>query len=194
MVPRDKIIFPPLHIKLGLMKQFVKALNKEGNCFKYICRQFPGLSNEKLKAGIFDGPQIRMLMKDTNFISHMDRKERNAWESFKEVVKNFLGNHKAPNYKELVKTMLTAFSRLGANMSIKVHFLFSHLDRFPDNLGDYSEEQGERFHQDIKAMEERYQGRWDEHMMADYCWNLMRDCPKVSHKRKSYKRQFLFKE
>ena len=189
LVPRDRIVFPPLHIKLGLMKQFVKALNKEGNCFKYICSQFPGLSNEKLKAGIFDGPQIRMLMKDSDFTSHMNSNELTAWNSFKDVVKNFLGNHKAPNYRELVRKMLSAFGKLGANMSIKVHFLFSHLDRFPDNLGDYSEEQGERFHQDIKTMEERYQGRWDEHMMADYCWNLLRDCPKVSHKRKSYKRQ-----
>ena len=41
-------------------------------------------------------------------------------------------------------------------MSIKVHCLHSHLDRFPENLGDFSEEQGERFHQDIKVMEERY--------------------------------------
>ena len=28
LVPREKIIFPPLHIKLGLMKQFAKALDK----------------------------------------------------------------------------------------------------------------------------------------------------------------------
>ena len=27
LVDREKIIFPPLHIKLGLMKQFVKALD-----------------------------------------------------------------------------------------------------------------------------------------------------------------------
>ena len=33
LVNRHKIIFLPLHIKLGLMKQFVKALDKEGNCF-----------------------------------------------------------------------------------------------------------------------------------------------------------------
>ncbi|EFN85286.1 hypothetical protein EAI_02819, partial [Harpegnathos saltator] len=26
------------------------------------------------------------------------------------------------------------------------------------------------FHQDIKEMEKRYQGRWDIHMLADYCW------------------------
>ena len=42
-------------------------------------------------------------------------------------------------------------------MSIKVHFLHSHLDRFPENLSDFSKEQGERFYQDIKVMEERYQ-------------------------------------
>ena len=33
LVPRDKIIFPPLHIKLGLMKQFVKELDNEEKCF-----------------------------------------------------------------------------------------------------------------------------------------------------------------
>jgi hypothetical protein len=38
-------------------------------------------------------------------------------------------------------------------MSLKVHFL----DYFPENLGAVSKEQGERFHQDIKEMETRYQ-------------------------------------
>jgi len=32
-------------------------------------------------------------------------------------------------------------------------------ENFPENLGDVSDEQGQRFHQDIKIMEERYQGR-----------------------------------
>ena len=32
-VMRENIIFIPLHIKLGLMKQFVKALNTNGECF-----------------------------------------------------------------------------------------------------------------------------------------------------------------
>ena len=40
-------------------------------------------------------------------------------------------------------------------MSYKVRFLQSHLDYSPDNLGDYSEEQGERFHQGIKKMDKR---------------------------------------
>jgi len=34
-------------------------------------------------------------------------------------------------------------------MNLKLHFLKSHLQHSPDNLGDYSEEKGERFYQDI---------------------------------------------
>lgn len=171
LVPRDKIILPPLHIKLGLMKQFVKALDKNGQCFSYITRKFRSLSIEKIKAGIFDGPQIRILINDTNFSSSMTSLELLAWNSFVEVTKNFLGNHKSSNYSEIVNNMLENFKNLGCNMSVKVHYLHSHLDQFPENLGSYSEEQGERFHQDLKTMEERYKGRWDQHnnMMADYC-------------------------
>ena len=52
-----------------------------------------------------------------------------------------------------------------------------HVEYFPVNLRDYSEEQGERFHQGIKVMEQRYHGRWDENIMADYCWMLKRKMP-----------------
>lgn len=75
-------------------------------------------------------------------------------------------------------------------MSLKIHFLNSHLDFFPDNLGDFSEEQGERFHQDIKVMERRYQGHWNTSMMGDYCWSLHREVQQATHKRKSYLRSF----
>ena len=34
-------------------------------------------------------------------------------------------------------------------MSMKVHMLDVNLDEFKENLGAYSEEQGERFHEDI---------------------------------------------
>jgi len=57
-------------------------------------------------------------------------------------------------------------------MSLKVHFLHAHLDFFPSNLGDVSDEHGERFHQEIAEMEKRYQRKWNPSMMADYCWTL----------------------
>ena len=38
----------------------------------------------------------------------------------------------------------------------------------PENLGEVSDENGERFHQYIMAMEKRYQGKWTSSMLADY--------------------------
>lgn len=86
---------------------------------------------------------------------------------------------------------MDSFQVLGCNMSIKMHFLNSHLELFPKNLGDVSDEQGERFHQDIKTMEDRYQGCWDTHMMADYCWSIQRDCTERKYSRQSIKRKFV---
>jgi len=176
------------------MKQFVKALNKEegGNCYKYLKQQFPKISDAKLKEGVFDGPQIRKMLRDDSFIEHMNDKEKAAWNSFKQTVTNFLGNKKSENYKEIVAEMVTNFGALGCNMNLKLHFLDSHIDYFPINLGAYSEEQGERFHQDIKEMERRYQGRWNVNMMADFCWNLKRETEKrgVKRKRKPLLRSF----
>ena len=65
-------------------------------------------------------------------------------------------------------------------MSIKIHYLFCQLDRFPENLGDLSEEHEERFHQDFKTMQERYQDRWIDQKMANCCWSMLCDCPTVS--------------
>jgi hypothetical protein len=41
---------------------FVKALLKEGECFKYLCEKVPGLSDAKLKEDVFVGPDIRKLL------------------------------------------------------------------------------------------------------------------------------------
>ncbi|GBN80326.1 hypothetical protein AVEN_27723-1 [Araneus ventricosus] len=69
-------------------------------------------------------------------------------------------------------------------MSLKFHFLNSHLDYFPENLGAISEEHGERFHQDIKEMERLYRRKWNVSMIVDYCWMLQRDNPCKVYKRK----------
>jgi hypothetical protein len=75
-------------------------------------------------------------------------------------------------------------------MSLKIHFLESHLDFFPENLGEVSDEHDERFNQDIMAMEKRYQGKWTSSMLAGYCWTLKRGVPDAKYRRKS--RAFTF--
>ena len=76
-------------------------------------------------------------------------------------------------------------------MSFKVHFLQNHLEYFPENLGALNEGQGERFHQDIKIMEKRKQGKYNVHMIADYCWCLIRVEENFKSSRKS-KKQNMF--
>jgi hypothetical protein len=91
-----------------------------------------------------------------------------------------LGNHKAQNYHETVSDLLTAYKAMGCNMSLKLRFLDSHLDLFPENLGAVSDEHRERFHQDISNMVKQYQGKWSLSMLADYCWTLKRDVPQAT--------------
>ena len=106
--------------------------------------------------------KIRKLIKDEEFVNLMNDLELRAWTSFVDMVKNFLGNCQAKNYKLVVKLLKSLQDIVGANVSIKVHFLHSHLDKFPDNCDDVSDEHGKGFHQDIKTIEECYQGWWDK--------------------------------
>ena len=153
LVASEKIFIPPLRIKLGLMKHFVETIPVTGDCFNYICRAFPVLTIEKLKPGIFDGAQICPLTKDPCFMHSMTDTESAACQSFILVTQNFLGNRKVENYQELVEDMLSKFKDLVVKRSIKVHYLCSHLIRFSTNLGDLSEEHGEKFYQEIKVKE-----------------------------------------
>lgn len=125
------------------------------------------------------------MLKDSKFEKFLKPIEKRAWVCFKDVASNFLGNKKAKNYVQLVEKMIKSYEKMGCLMNLKIHLLDSHLGSFPDNLGDVSDEQGERFHQDIASMERRYQGRWDEAMMGDYCWFLVRDLRNYDYNRKS---------
>ena len=42
-------------IEIPEIENFVKAMNQDGEAFKYICNKFPVLSQAKLKEGIFVG-------------------------------------------------------------------------------------------------------------------------------------------
>ena len=130
-----------------------------------------------MKEGICIGPQIRDFIKDEYFDRLVQGDKKTAWDSFKFVVKGFLGNRRAQNYEELVNNPLQKYQKLGLNMSLKIHFLHLHLDFFPENCGAVSDEHGECFHQDISSMEKRCQGKWNCAMLANYCWTLARDAP-----------------
>ncbi|XP_061404363.1 uncharacterized protein LOC133340279 isoform X2 [Lethenteron reissneri] len=94
LVDPRKVLMPPLHIKLGLLKQFVRSVDKESAAFKYLHDFFPKLSEAKVKAGVFVGPHIKKILECNEFPNKLISKVKAAWDSFVAVVRGFLGNHK----------------------------------------------------------------------------------------------------
>ena len=62
LVDPQQILLPPLYEKLGIVKNFVEAKDKNGEGFRFLKRKFPKLSEAKIEEGVFQGPQIRQLM------------------------------------------------------------------------------------------------------------------------------------
>ena len=118
--------------------------------FKYLAEKFSHLSQTKIKEGVFEGSQIRKPFRDDMFNSLLKGDKKKAWDAFRVVSANFLGNIRAENYKELIEDMLSLYHKLGCSMSLRIHMLHSHLDFFPDNCGIISDEHGERFHQKLQ--------------------------------------------
>ena len=118
-------------------------------------------SEAKVKAGIFVGPQIEKIIECDEFANLLNRTEKTAWNSFVAVAHGFLGNHKAENCVQLGQSLAKNYAKVGCSMSLKVHILEVYLQKFKNNMGAYSEEQDERFHQDILGFECRYQGQYN---------------------------------
>jgi hypothetical protein len=55
----EKIYLLPLHINMGLMKNFVKGVDKTGRGFQYVRSKFPNVRDAKIKEGSFIGSQIK---------------------------------------------------------------------------------------------------------------------------------------
>jgi len=71
------------------------------------------VSDAKIKESIFIGPQIRELMQDKQFDEDLNETEGKARLSFKRICKDFLGNHKAANYQDVVQDLLNSYKAMG---------------------------------------------------------------------------------
>ena len=90
----------------------------------------------------------------------------------------------------LHETVCQTYGEMGCNMSIKIHFLHSHLGFCSENLGQLSDELGERFHQKISAIEKRSEGNSQVRMLANYCWSLKRETDDLAYTRRRSSKHF----
>lgn len=167
------------------MEEEEEEMDLEFEPIKRLREMFPHISSTKIDAGVFIGPDVLKILNDQPFRNTLSPEHRDALDALKEIVEKFLGKHRAANYVALVNDFLKKFEKIGANMSLKMHFLKNHLNEFVSNLGAYSDQHGERFHQDIKVMEKRYKGKNYIHMLGDHCWRLIREAPDAPWSRKS---------
>ena len=65
-----------------------------------------------------------------------------------------------------------------------MHLLNAHLDRFPSNCSDYSDQQGERAHQDCAPYENRFKGHCSTTFAGELCHG-MNSGTETKHNRKS---------
>jgi hypothetical protein len=54
----EKVLLPTLHIQRGVIKKFLKILDKGNEAFLYLLSKFPNRSDDKVKQEIFVCPQI----------------------------------------------------------------------------------------------------------------------------------------
>ena len=93
-ISREKVLLLPFHFKLGLVKQFVKALDFEGEVFRKIRSMFSRLLEAKIKGGIFVGSQTNTMLKSKTFEEKMNETQKEAWQAFRGVIDEFLRNKK----------------------------------------------------------------------------------------------------
>ena len=96
----------------------------------------------------------------------------------------------AENEIEKFELIFKTSTKMGYFMSLEMHFLHLPQEFFPGNLDAITDERDERFYLDIQSRKARYQDFWNEGMIGDYCWMLLRENQSFSIKRKSYSKHF----
>lgn len=173
LVSKDRILMPPLHVKLGVVQSFVKTVNKRDAVMDVLMKLYPGLTKEvqqkddqgvmkkkmvprdKLIKGVLNGPDIRKLVKSVEFDKVLVAAEKDAWNAIKKLIDGFFGKHRSTTFRDDVKEMLRNFDLIGVHMSLKIHYLHYHLDYFARQLSTKSDEQSERYHQTALPFESR---------------------------------------
>jgi hypothetical protein len=84
-------------------------MDRTGSAFKYLAEKFPRLSEAKIKEGFFVSPQIRKFFRDDMFNNLLQGDEKKAWDAFRLVSTNVVGNMRAENCKELIEDMLSLY-------------------------------------------------------------------------------------
>ena len=80
------------------------------------------MSTGKVKAGIFDSPHVRQLIKDPIIVCSINVNEKTGHHLL-QLLKKILEKSKDENYVVLVNEMFSRLKFFGCNMSINVYYI-----------------------------------------------------------------------
>ena len=131
------------------------------------------LSNAKLTAGIFVGPDIRKLEANEAFLNALSEDERKCFDQIMTVVRQVLTpcNVSIELKKAAVDSMIKSLVKCGCNYSPKMHCVHCHFDEIFNRQFSVSDEHGERIHQTMRLIEERFIGKCQKSMLCEYIWS-----------------------
>lgn len=186
-VSDEKIIFPRLYIKLSLMKLFVKALNADGDCFQHIVYAPFALFYE-LKISNIKWISYSFLFTWQGICLEDEYQIKVYMAVVYGSSKKPQGSKKTDSFEAVFGKNVSGFHDLRWNMSVKIHFLYSYLHRFSQNLGTVSDEQSVLLHEHLKMMEDHLSDQWER--MLDSCWVIKGEYLEEMHQSKSYMGKF----
>jgi len=109
-------LLPPLNIKQGLIKNFVRATDQTAPAFRYLAQKFPGICATKIKEGVFINSLICMLYRGKQYDGILIGNDKTAMSDSRLVAANFLGNNKAVKCNTLAKNILLFYHKLHCNV------------------------------------------------------------------------------
>ena len=95
-----------MHIICNQDKLSNHVMYQISKTFIYLKTIFPKHSDAKIKKGVFDGPQIKKMLESEQFQLHLSRNEAAAFNSFRLVVAEFLGNNGSLNFVKIINDLL----------------------------------------------------------------------------------------
>ena len=188
LVKPETVLLPPLHIKPGLMKQFVKALDKEGDCFKYLCVKFPAITEEKLRAVYSmdlrydDCWMIQPSSVQCNHQNWMHGMHLQRWWSI------FLAIPKLAITESWWANCFKLFRYLGPIWVWKYTSCIAMWIIFLTILVQWARSKENGSIRTSKRWK-RYHLYWSDSMIADYCWCMIRECRDTTYSWRAKKKE-----
>jgi hypothetical protein len=143
----------------------VRAMDRESERFVYLRQTFPKISKAKMKEWIFVGPQITRIFEEQDFSTKLNYRNKSLeciWKGLQKLSRQWKSGKLHWNCAELI----SSYSAMWRNISLKLHFLHYHTNFFPEYKAAVSDEHGKRFHPGISQIENGYGGKWSPYWLT----------------------------